>query len=209
MALKEKYWDHKTTARTLPSIVCLKNFRSSQSNKLRTVSDWEDLSTSLDEYVGQIPTNQVHPSTHPVRTVVQSIPLARPKMTQQTGQAPATTHTTSVQTLKMTILYVTSVFKLTKPDSVKPNKLTTWCSIETDASLAKTRLTASDAPHLSTKALIQKLDEVAKTVDLDVSTILEEQRKDPVFGTLRSWIRINTPLDTKPPEIQQSKGLPR
>ena len=41
---------------------------------------------------------------------------------------------------------------------------------------------ASDAPHLNTKALIQKLDEVAKTVDLDVSTILEEQMKDP-----RTW----------------------
>ena len=59
---------------------------------------------------------------------VQSTPLARPKITQRTRRAPAKTHTTSVQTLKMTILYVTSVFKLTKPDSVKPNKLTTWSS---------------------------------------------------------------------------------
>ena len=45
---------------------------------------------------------------------------------------------------------------------------------KTDASLAKKCLTASDAPHLNTKALNQKLDEVAKTVDLDVSTIPEE-----------------------------------
>ena len=66
---------------------------------------------------------------------------------------------------------------------------------KTDASLAKKCLTASDAPHLNTQALIQKLDEVAKTVDLDVSTILEEQMKDPVLGTVRSWIRKNTPLD--------------
>ena len=80
---------------------------------------------------------------------------------------------------------------------------------KTDASLAKKCLTASDAPHLHNKALIQKLDEVAKTVDLDVSTILEEQMKDPVLGTVRSWIRKNTPLDTKSPEIQQSKGLLR
>ena len=79
----------------------------------------------------------------------------------------------------------------------------------TDASLAKKCLTASDAPHLNTKALIQKLDEVAKTVDLDVSTILEGQMKDPVLATVRSWIRKNTPLDTKLPEIQQSKGLLR
>ena len=77
---------------------------------------------------------------------------------------------------------------------------------KTDASLAKKCLTASDAPHLHTKALFHKLDEVAKTVDLDVSTILEDQMKDPVLGTVRSWIRKNTPLDTKSPEIQQSKG---
>ena len=80
---------------------------------------------------------------------------------------------------------------------------------KTDASLAKKCLTASDAPHLNTKALIQKLHEVAKTVDLDVSTILEEQMKDPILGTARSWIRKNTPPDTKSPEIQQSKGLLR
>ena len=63
----------------------------------------------------------------------------------------------------------------------------------TDASLAKKCLMAPDAPHLNTKALIQKLDEVAKTVDLDVSTILEEQMKDPVLGTVRSWVRYNAP----------------
>ena len=80
---------------------------------------------------------------------------------------------------------------------------------KTDASLAKKCLTASGAPHLNIKALIQKLDEVAKTVDLDVSTILEEQRKDPVLGTVRSWIRKTTPPDAKSPEIQQSKGLLR
>ena len=80
---------------------------------------------------------------------------------------------------------------------------------KTVASLAKKCLAATDAPHLNTKALIQKLDEIAKTVDLDVSTILEEQMKDPVLGTVRSWIRKNTPPDAKWPEIQQSKGLLR
>ena len=77
-----------------------------------------------------------------------------------------------------------------------------------NASLVKKLLT-SDALHLDTKALIQKLDEVAKTVDLDVSTILAEQIEDPVLGTVRSWIRKNTPPNTKSPEIQQSKGLLR
>ena len=79
----------------------------------------------------------------------------------------------------------------------------------TGASLVKKFLTTSDAPHLNTKALIQKLDEVAKTVDLDVSTIPAEQMKDPVLGTVRSWILSHTTPDIKPPEIQQSKGLLR
>ena len=67
---------------------------------------------------------------------------------------------------------------------------------KTDSSLAKKFLTTSDARHLDTKTLIQKLDEVAKTVELDLSTIPEEQMKDPVLGTVRSWIRKNTPPDT-------------
>ena len=78
-----------------------------------------------------------------------------------------------------------------------------------DASLVKKLLTSSNALHLDTKALIQKLDEVAKTVDFDVSSILAEQLKDPVLGTVRSWIRKNTPPDTKSPQIQQFKGLLR
>ena len=80
---------------------------------------------------------------------------------------------------------------------------------KTVASLAKKCLTVSDALHLNTKALIQKLDEVAKTVDLDVSTILEEQMKDPVLGAVRFWIRNNALPDSKSPEIQPSKGLLR
>ena len=78
-----------------------------------------------------------------------------------------------------------------------------------DDSLVKKILTTSDAPNLITKAIIQKLDEVAKTVDLDISTILAEQIKDPVLGIVRSWIRETITLDFKSPEIQQSKGLLR
>ena len=58
-----------------------------------------------------------------------------------------------------------------------------------DASLTKKPLTITEAPHLDTNALLAELDEVAKSVDLDVSTILAEQIKDPVLGTVRSWIR--------------------
>ena len=75
-----------------------------------------------------------------------------------------------------------------------------------DACLARKRLTITEAAHLDTKALITKLDEVAKNVDLDVSTILTEQIKDPVLGTVRSWIRKRITLDSKSPEVQQSKG---
>ena len=80
---------------------------------------------------------------------------------------------------------------------------------KTDASLPKKLLTATEAPHLGTKALIAKLDEVAKTIDLDVSTMLAEQIKDPVLGTLRSSIQKRTSPEPKAPKIQQSKGLLR
>ena len=55
-----------------------------------------------------------------------------------------------------------------------------------EAALVKKLLTISDAPYLDTKSLSQKLDEIAKVVDLDVSTILAEQMKDPFHGTVRS-----------------------
>ena len=42
------------------------------------------------------------------------------------------------------------------------------------------------APHLRTQHLITKLDDVGKVVDLDVPTILQEQRKDPVLSVVRS-----------------------
>ena len=78
-----------------------------------------------------------------------------------------------------------------------------------DASLAKKRLTANEAPHLDTKSLIAKLDEVAKTIDFDASTILAEQIKDPVLGTVRSWIRQGTSTEPRTLEIHQSEGLLR
>ena len=78
-----------------------------------------------------------------------------------------------------------------------------------DALLAKKSLTATEAPHLDTKALFAKLDDVAKTIDLDVSAILPEQINDPVLGTVRSCIRKGTSPEPKDPEIQHSKGLLR
>ena len=57
--------------------------------------------------------------------------------------------------------------------------------------------------------MITKLDDVAKVVDLDVPTILQEQLKDPVLSFVRSWIERNTSPDLRAPEIRQSKGLLR
>ena len=67
-------------------------------------------------------------------------------------------------------------------------------------------LTATEAPPLDTKSLTANLYDVAKTVNLDVATILSEQIKDPVHGTVRSWIRKGTSPETKTPGIQQPKG---
>ena len=75
-----------------------------------------------------------------------------------------------------------------------------------DASLVKKLLTISDTPHLDTKALIQKLNDVAKAADLDISIILAEQVRDPGLGTVRSWIRKDNPPDIRSREIQQSRG---
>ena len=60
---------------------------------------------------------------------------------------------------------------------------------KTDASLVEKTLIAVEALHLDTKSSTTKLYDVAKTVDVDVSTILDEQVKDPVYGTVRSWLR--------------------
>ena len=78
-----------------------------------------------------------------------------------------------------------------------------------DASLKKKLLTATEAPHLDTKSLIVKLVDVAETIDLDVSIIPAEQIKDPVLGTVRSWMRQGASPEPKTPKIQQSKGLLR
>ena len=78
-----------------------------------------------------------------------------------------------------------------------------------DASLIKKTLTAMEAPHLNAKSLIAKLDDVAKTVDLDVSTIMAEHIKDPVLGTVQSWLCKRLLPEAKSPEIQQSRELLR
>ena len=78
-----------------------------------------------------------------------------------------------------------------------------------DTLLVKKTLSATAAPHLKTWDLITKLDDVAKVVDLDIPTILQEQLKDPLLSIVRSWIERNLSPDLKAPEIRQSKVLLR
>ena len=78
---------------------------------------------------------------------------------------------------------------------------------KTDVSPAMKTLTATEASHLNPKGVIKKLDEIAETVDLDVSTTLEEQFKDPVPGIVWSWLRTATTSQAKSTEIQQSNGF--
>ena len=80
---------------------------------------------------------------------------------------------------------------------------------DSDTLLAKRTVSAATAPHLRTQDLITKLDDVAKVVDLDISTILQEQLKDPVLSIVGSWIEKNTSPELRAPEIRQSKGLLR
>ena len=80
---------------------------------------------------------------------------------------------------------------------------------DSDALLGKRTLSAATAPHLRTQDLITKLDDVAKVVDLDVPTILQEQLKDLVLSIVRSWIERNTSPGLRAPKIRQSKGLLR
>ena len=78
-----------------------------------------------------------------------------------------------------------------------------------DTLLAKKLLSAAAAPHLRTQDLVIKLNDVAKVVDLDVHTILQEQLKDPVLSIVRSWIERSVPPNLRAPGVRQSKGLLR
>ena len=183
------------------------NSPSSQFNKLLTVFEWDDSSTSLEEYVDQ-KLSQSYPSTHNILTIAQSTPLVGLQMTQDpTSQCDDSSHV-STDSENDNIVCDISI-QADQARLCRAKQAHDLVLGKADASLVKKILSTSDAPHLDTKTLTQQLDEVAKTVDLDVSTILEEQMKDPVLGTVRSWIRKNTPPHTKSPEIQQSKGLLR
>ena len=70
-------------------------------------------------------------------------------------------------------------------------------------------MTATASPQLKTQGLITKLDEVAKILDPDVTTILQQQLKDPLFRNLRCWVSECISSEPEAPEIRKSEGLLR
>ena len=59
------------------------------------------------------------------------------------------------------------------------------------------------------RELVSQLDKISKEVDLDVTTILQEQINDPVLSVVRRWIQTGNRPTPKSPELQHSKGLMR
>ena len=80
---------------------------------------------------------------------------------------------------------------------------------DSDTLLAKNTISVAAVPHLGSQNLINKLDDVAKVVDLDVPTILPEQLEGPVLSIVRSWIAGSISPDLRAPKIRQSTGLLR
>ena len=78
-----------------------------------------------------------------------------------------------------------------------------------DTFLANKTLSVTAAPHLRGQDLIIYLANVAKVVELDVPTILQEKLKDPMLSIVRSWIEGSFSLDVSAPAIRQSKGVLR
>ena len=62
-------------------------------------------------------------------------------------------------------------------------------------------------PHVDTSALIQKLSDFARWIDLDKQTFLEEQLNDPVLKVVRKWIKISVKRHRKRPDLIHSKAL--
>ena len=92
---------------------------------------------------------------------------------------------------------------------IRLDPLMTRYSVKANAFSSKKTLSTTAVPHLRTQDLITELDDVAKFVDLDVSTLLQEKLKDPILSIVCSWIEGSTSLDLRAPEIPQCKTLLR
>ena len=192
--MKWRNANFKTMANTLPSIASLMNFQSPHSNKLLTVSGWDDLSIISDEYVDQRP-NIASPPTHTVRTIAQSFSSAEDDEANQDCHCDFSHHFDTDSEDDNFVFDI--IIQADKPQLCQAKQAHELVLGKTDSALVQKLLTVSDASHLHTKALIQKLDEVAKEVDLNDSTNLAEQMKHPRLGTVRSWVHTNTSPDIR------------
>ena len=82
-------------------------------------------------------------------------------------------------------------------------------SFKMDTTLKKKLIPPTESSKITTRDLIQKLDQLSKEIDLDVTTILDEQIKDPVISKVRQWIKTGQLPPPKSQELQHSKGLSR
>ena len=73
--------------------------------------------------------------------------------------------------------------------------------------ILKSNIDSELHPEVDTKELIQKLSDFAKTVDLDITTLVEEQLNDPVLQKVRIWIKKSDKRPVKTHDINQSKAL--
>ena len=73
--------------------------------------------------------------------------------------------------------------------------------------IIKSKIDSELHPEVNTKELIMKLNDFAKTADLHVTTLVEEQLNDPVLQKVRSWIKKSDKQPAKTHDINQSKAL--
>ena len=62
----------------------------------------------------------------------------------------------------------------------------------------------TDEPNIKTQELIDKMNELAKTVDLNLEIIKDHQEKDCVLSQVIKWLSSEEPVKT--PETKQNKA---
>ena len=146
------------TVRTLPSVVYLTNFQLLQSNRLLTVSGWED---KFRRICG--PDTQSNASVNTSNTEYSSINSLDSAENNEASQDRPYNDSLHISTDSEDDNIICDIsIQADQARLYQAKRAYDLVLGKTDASLVKKFLTTSDAPHLDTKALIQKLDEVAK-----------------------------------------------
>ena len=73
--------------------------------------------------------------------------------------------------------------------------------------ILRTNINSELHPEVDNEELIQNLSKFAKTADLDVKTLVEEQLNDPVLQRVRSWRKESDKRPAKTQDFNQSKAL--